>query len=316
MSATSIVGGSALAFPGQGVDRSETVAALEEHAADPLVVRLAVRLGTNQWADLDLGDTRIAQPAVFAAGIGRTRARRDRVQGAGPRPVVLGHSLGEVTALTFAGVLDEGDALDLVVRRAELCAAAQESHPGRMLSLVGCPPATAEWIRRRAVRATGGVLEVAAWNNATQVVLSGDLDAVDRAIHEAGRAEVIGVPLDISGGFHSSLMSEAADELDEFTASLSWHEPRLRVWSTSNCGFVADGRAARQMVSRGLVVPVMWSQSMAALAEAGIDEVVEAGPGITLTKLSKRAKGARVRALGSTVARPTEAEERRADALA
>jgi [acyl-carrier-protein] S-malonyltransferase len=212
--------------------------------------------------------------------------------------VVLGHSLGELSAIVLAGILDDRDGLELVIRRAELCHHEHLRRPGRMVSLVGCSPATAEWVRRRAVDATDGVLEVAAWNSSRQVVLSGDVAAVEQALRLAGGAEIIGVPLDIGGGFHSSLMSRAADRLAGHLTSLSWHQPRCRVYSTSRGSFVRTGHEARELVPRALVIPVMWSQSLVALADEGIGEIIEVGPGTTLTKLSKRSNGARVRALG------------------
>ena len=170
----------AAACPGQGVDPRDVAAALARCEADPLVARLADQVPGQAWADADLRDTRLAQPAVFVASV--AEARRDGRRWA----ATVGHSLGELAAAVLAGALDADDGFDLVVARAELGHAAHAERPGRMVVVMRLGADEVEWVRRAAIGTAGGVLELAVANGPGQVVLSGDAATADAAVALAG----------------------------------------------------------------------------------------------------------------------------------
>jgi len=189
----------AVAFPGQGVNPVDAVRVLAEHAGHPLVDHLAsVTDGHVEWWPEDLADTRLAQPAIVCAGL---LAVEDAGLTATAGAIAVGHSLGEITALAFAGVFDATSALDLVAARAQLGHAAHVARTGRMVAALKLDAAAVEWVRRVAIAEVGGVLDVAVVNGAAQFVLSGDAATADRVMDLVATAQNDGskeIPLDIT----------------------------------------------------------------------------------------------------------------------
>ena len=278
----------ALAFPGQGIPLVDLAQTLHLHD-DDLLDTLAEMIGTRDWDRIDLADTRIAQPAIFTASLlsARSRLSPDAVH------VVLGHSLGEISALAFAGVLAEEVALQLVHLRGELCAGSA-SRSGKMVAIMNLEQDALEWVRRSAIAATGGVLEVAAVNGRSQVVLSGDPDTVDAAISACGDLGGIGAVLPIGGGFHSPLMYPVVAGLRDALAGVKFSPPRVPVLSTVDCRLRSANIAEeRELLARSLVLPVRWHDAVKVVQALGVDRAVDAGPGQTLQKLGRRGGGLR-----------------------
>lgn len=275
----------AVAFPGQGVDPVAACAALDAHAGHPLVAHLAAVTGRTAWAPADLADTRVAQPVIVAAGLlaAADAGLADRAA------LAVGHSLGEITALAFAGSLAPEDAVALVAARAEAGHAAQEARPGRMVASLKLDLAAVEWARRRAVADAGGVLDVAVVNGPAQVVLSGDRATADRAADLV--AEAGGVPrrLGIGGAFHSSLLAGAVAPFAARVAALDLAPPRIPVQLSTAPTLVEgpEGLAALpELLSRALVLPVDWVRTLHLLRDRGVAEAVDVGPGRTLANLA------------------------------
>ncbi|MFN8038163.1 MAG: ACP S-malonyltransferase [Acidimicrobiales bacterium] len=273
----------AVAFPGQGIDPVDLARILTEHAGDPLVEALADRLGTSAWRDLDLGDTRQAQPAILVAGLVAARAGVDPDQVV----AVAGHSFGEITALAFAGAIEADAAVDLVRHRAELCHAAHERRPGAMLVVMRVADADLEWIRRQAVAATGASLELAVVNGPGQVVLSGDRVAVDHAAAAVTAQDGVARVLAIGGAYHSPLLAEQVAPYGEAVRAALRAEPRVPLVSCTTQERLTGRDDLVVALSRALVLPVRWVATMEAVATQGVDRVVDAGPGRTLVNLAR-----------------------------
>ena len=281
--------GEVVAFPGQGVDPVAACGVLDAHAGHPLVAHLARVTGQAAWTPADLADTRVAQPVIVAAGL---LAAADAGLTPDGAALAVGHSLGEITALAFAGALDPADALDLVAARAALGHEAHQVRPGRMVAALKLDAATVEWVRRRAVADAGGVLDVAVVNGPAALVLSGDRATADRAgdlVAEAG-----GVPrrLGIGGAFHSSLLVGAVAPFRARVAALAPAPPRVPVALSTAPVVVGPEPEDRgpddlpELLARALVLPVAWERTLEVLRSRGARAAVDVGPGRTLANLA------------------------------
>jgi [acyl-carrier-protein] S-malonyltransferase len=284
----------AMLFPGQGSQRvgmgSDLVARypwLAERrfaAADRL---LGMELSRLCWEGPEerLRQTENTQPAVFLASI----AVLEVLCAEGVRPLaVAGHSLGEYTALVAAGVLRWQDALRLVRRRGELMEAVNRRTPGAMAAVVGLPAEAVERICDR-VRDSIGLVEVANYNEPEQTVVSGEVDAVERAgalAREAGAERV--TLLDVGAPFHCSLMGAVEADFAADLEASRFEDPALPVVANATGDYVRTGEEARQALRRQVAGPVRWTQTLRRLASDGYDCFVEVGPGRALTGLSRR----------------------------
>ncbi|MHB8464113.1 MAG: ACP S-malonyltransferase [Acidimicrobiales bacterium] len=240
-------------------------------------------MGGHDWNALDFDDVRVSMPCTFVAsylnasgGLHPTQCRH-----------VLGHSLGEITALTFAGAMSEDDAFELVVRRGALCHEAQSQRPGGMLAVIGLSGDQIEWVRRSAVGRTSGVLEVAAVNTSRQMVLTGDNDALDVALATAVGLGAAAARLPIGGGFHSPLMAGVADEFARAVDRITWAQPQTSLISSVDSCVHTDPADLARLLVWALVLPVRWSDAMRTLSGLGATAVWEAGPGTTLARLAR-----------------------------
>jgi [acyl-carrier-protein] S-malonyltransferase len=236
----------------------------------------------------ELTETRNAQPAILL----HSMAVHAVLSEAGfPTPVaVAGHSLGEFSAAAAAGALGRTEALRAVRRRGELMFEAGTQVPGTMAAVVGLDaPAIREVCDAVSQRGVG-VVVLANLNSESQLVISGDVAAVEAAaepLKEAGARRVI--PLNVSGAFHSPLMECVQDEFAEFLASLEFHAPRCPVVTNVEAEAVADAERLRRGFVAQLVSPVRWHESVAHLVEDGVEHFVEVGPGSVLSTLGSRA---------------------------
>lgn len=273
----------AVAFPGQGVDPVDLGRILAEHADHSLVRKLAAHLGHRSWAALDINDTRVAQPAVYAAGLLQAL---DRVTPAHPG-AAFGHSMGELTAMAFAGVYGAEDGLDLVLRRADAGHQAQQARPGAMAVVMRLDDIQVEWVRRRLLARSAGVLELAVVNGPGQFVLSGDADLIDAAIEEVAALDGVARRLPIGGAYHSPLLADAVEPYARAIEGLTLHEPRVPVVSCTTQRPVGSSADVVDVLSRALVLPVRWVATMEAVRSLGVVRAVDAGPGATLANLAR-----------------------------
>lgn len=278
--------GPVIAFPGQGAKHDLVVAALTRYRNDPLVERFLGQFGLATPADVDVRDTRMAQPAVYACGLAAVAAAF------GPdyrAPMTLGHSMGEITALAHAGAIDPVDGFELVCARGQICHAAQAEHRGAMLAVMGgSGPADIEWMRRQAAALTGGVLEVAGLNGRTQTVLSGDQRSVEAAVAMAGSLALLVEVLPIGGAFHSPLLAASIEPWRAAVEAVPFSAPATVVISTIDTAPHTDPAELRELLVRALMLPVRWLEAITRVRESGHTRMCDAGPGETLKKLGRR----------------------------
>ncbi len=278
----------AVLFPGQGSQYPGMADPWVAHEAGRLVLEQASEvLGQDVVAacrdEALLASTEFVQPALFACDLAAFRVLE--AEGV-PVEAAAGHSLGEFVALVAAGVLDPEPALRVVVERGRAMQAASDERPGTMTALLGVDAKAAEEICRVAGR--GDVLRVANENAPAQVVLSGGVEAVERAEELARSRGAKAVRLRVAGAFHSPLMEPAAPRLREALAALEFRPPRFPVVANVSGRLVGEPAALRDLLARHVVSPVRWERSMRSLARAGFDTFVEAGPGEVLAKLVRR----------------------------
>ncbi|PSB13572.1 [acyl-carrier-protein] S-malonyltransferase [filamentous cyanobacterium CCP2] len=191
---------------------------------------------------------------------------------------VAGHSLGEYVALYAAGVFDFAAGLRLVKRRAELMDVASE---GIMAALLGFDRAQLE----QQIAQTPDVV-LANDNNAGQVVISGTTEAVEAVLANVKSKRA--VKLNVSGAFHSPLMAEAAAQFQEILNTIDFQPAQVPVLSNVEPTPAIDAATLKDRLIRQMTGSVRWREITLALPEAGVDRVIEVGPGKVLTGIMKR----------------------------
>jgi [acyl-carrier-protein] S-malonyltransferase len=285
----------ALLFPGQGaqhVGMGRTIAekcpaarALYDQAADILGYDLGQVCFEGPATRLDT--TVISQPAIFVTSLAALEMLRvENPQAAETCKITAGLSLGEYTALVFAGALSFADALRVVKRRGEAMQEAADATPSGMLSVLLLDRDKVESIRKRASEA--GVLEFANFLCPGNLVLSGEKAACAKAEEIANQEGGRAVPLAVAGAFHTHLMKPADDRLAEAVSKATLSKPRIPVLSNVDAKSHEDPEEIRQNLVRQVVSPVLWEDSMRAMLAQGVDEFYEIGPGRVLRGLLKR----------------------------
>ena len=290
--------------PGQGSQEVGMGRALSE--AYPVAARtfeeaddtLGAPLSRIMWEgpEEELVQTQNAQPAILVHSVAVLR-----VMAGGVEPVMAaGHSLGEFSAHVAAGTLDFADALTAVRRRGELMAQAGRERPGTMAAVLGMDDDAVRDVCAQ-VSTEASVVVTANLNSPGQVVVSGDVDAVERsvgALRDAGARRV--VPLNVSGAFHSPLMAPAQGGLRQALESIKFDRPRFPVVSNVTAAPEHDGLRARELLVEQLTSPVRWAESVATMVQEGVERFLELGPGSVLTGLNRRnARGIPSEALGT-----------------
>lgn len=296
-----VVNDRAILFPGQGAQHVGMAAAIVTGvaAANETMLRANEVLGFD-LLDLCLNGpaerleaTDICQPAIFAISAAVVEALRADGH-AESFTATAGLSLGEYTALWFAGSLTFDDALRLVRRRGIAMQEASDATPSGMLSLVGASPDQAEQLA--AAAAGDDVLVAANYLGPGQVVLSGALTAIDRA-EQLARDHGIRrtVRLKVAGAFHSPLMASATTALSEALRDVAIRPPRIAFFTNVTGDEVRAPEQIRAHLAAQVVSPVRWEDSMNRLVAREIGVFVEPAPGRVLSGLMKKvAREARI----------------------
>ncbi|RKZ11602.1 [acyl-carrier-protein] S-malonyltransferase [bacterium] len=236
-----------------------------------------------------LTETRNAQPAILMHSLAVASvlsAGLDRAP-----DFVAGHSLGEFSAAAAVGALAAEDALRVVRRRGELMFDAGQKVPGTMAAVMGLPLQEVSSICRSITgRGDAGRVVLANVNSAAQMVISGDVQAIEvagEALKDGGARRVI--PLPVSGAFHSPLMAVVQPEFAAFLEPLEMLDPRCPVVTNITAGPVAQAPRLKEGFVEQLVSPVRWHDSVAWMVEQGVDLFIEVGPGKVLTALGAKA---------------------------
>jgi len=226
----------------------------------------------------ELSRTSLAQPAIFLVEwVSFLVAKKLRAPDA-----VLGHSLGEFAALAAAEALSWPEAFSLVLLRGKLMEEAAGKFPGGMLALLGLPPREAERIAQES-----GCF-VANLNAPTQVVLAGKQENLKKAEEMAQKAGGKAVPLAVAGAFHSPFMAEAAQRLASALEELPFRPPKITFISSSTGSVERDPQRIRAILKDQMTAPVRWVEAVERMAELGVEEAWEVGPGQVLTRLGRR----------------------------
>lgn len=230
----------------------------------------------------ELRQTKNTQPAIFLHSIVLFTAMR------GPHPaMVAGHSLGEYSALVAAGALTFEDALRLVRLRGELMQKAGEERKGTMAAVVGLTPGVIEEVCREASPA--GIVQPANFNSPGQIVISGSVEGVRKAMEIAKtRGAKLVKELVVSGAFHSPLMETARDGLKEGLDRTAIRNAVLPVYANVTAEPVTEAAEIRDLLYRQLTNPVRWEQTVRAMVRDGAGTFTEVGPGKVLQGLIKR----------------------------
>jgi len=223
----------------------------------------------------DLNDTRNTQPALFVV---ESLLVDDLRQQGREASLVAGHSLGELASLYAAEVFDVNTALQLLLRRSELMAAAGG---GAMTAVLGFDRDQLDEL----VAATEGVV-IANDNSAAQVVLSGSPEAVKGVSEQLTCKRAI--PLPVSGAFHSPFMEKAAAAFAQELDQVTFNDARVPVLSNADPTPTCDAHLLKQRLKQQMTTGVRWRETMDAMAQTGINTVVEIGPGNVLSGLFKR----------------------------
>lgn len=234
----------------------------------------------------DLKQTKVTQPAIFLHSVILARCQPDFMP-----DMVAGHSLGEFSALVAAGALDFEDGLRLVSIRANAMQKACELVPGTMAAIIALPSEKIEEI----CAGTEGVVVAANYNCDGQVVISGEVSAVNEAcvkIKEAGAKRAL--PLPVGGAFHSPLMQPAAEELAAGIESVSFKTPSCPVYQNVTALPTTDPAEIKANLLAQLTSPVRWTQTVKNMMADGADRFIESGPGAVLQGLVNKISGGTV----------------------
>lgn len=281
----------AILFPGQGSQRvgmgRELAAGCPEARA--VFDRARAALGFDlaklcfEGPAEELNRTSLCQPAILTTSIAALeawRARRD-VPASAPS---AGLSLGEYTALVYAGALTFEDAVRLVHQRGQFMEEASRENPGTMVAVQGAERERLNDVLEGAREF--GVAEIANLNCPGQIVVSGSMAAMDwlvKNVKNFGPLRALRIP--VTGAFHSRLMAPASERLSQALAAVGISQPHAPVVSNVTAKFVTNAAEVRGLLVQQLTSPVLWEDSMRFLVATGVARFVEVGPNKVLKGL-------------------------------
>ncbi|MFK7862848.1 MAG: ACP S-malonyltransferase [Pseudohongiellaceae bacterium] len=280
-------------FPGQG---SQKLGMLGDLANDSSLIldtfnEASAVLDIDLWETAqhdgknNLDQTHITQPVLLTASVAIWRLWQQKTD---IRPSILaGHSLGEYSALVCADVLSLADAVRVVHQRGQFMQAAVPAGVGKMAAIVGLENYQINEICDEAEK--GEIVSAANFNSPGQTVIAGDTAAVDRAIilcKEAGAKRAL--PLNVSVPSHCALMKPAASELERTLAEIEFSTPSIAVVQNVNAELAQSPQDIKQNLIKQLYAPVLWVDCVNVISKAGVNKLVECGPGKVLSGLIKR----------------------------
>lgn len=276
-------------FPGQGAQFSGMGLDLYENSAlaQELFEKANSILGFSitdvmfEGSAEDLKQTKVTQPAIFLHSVILAKTLGDKFQ----PDMVAGHSLGEFSALVANGALSFEDGLKLVSQRAQAMQKACELQPSTMAAVLGLDDAVVENVCNE----TEGVVVAANYNCPGQLVISGEINAINtacEALKEAGARRALVLP--VGGAFHSPMMEPAREELAAAIEGTNFSKPNCAIYQNVTANAVTDEREIKANLISQLTAPVRWTQSVQQMIADGATLFTEVGPGKVLQGLVKK----------------------------
>ena len=279
----------AYVFPGQGAqftgmgldlyEKSPIAQELFENAND--ILGFSITDVMFEGSAEDLKETKVTQPAVFLHSVILAKTLGDAFK----PDMVAGHSLGELSALVANGTLSFEDGLQLVSKRALAMQKACELQPSTMAAILGLEDALVEDICAK----TEGVVVAANYNCPGQLVISGEVEAINKAcesMKEAGAKRALVLP--VGGAFHSPLMEPAREELAAAIENTLFNKPNCPIYQNVTANSVIDENDIKKNLISQLTAPVRWTQSVQQMIADGATLFTEVGPGNVLQGLVKK----------------------------
>ena len=276
-------------FPGQGAQFSGMGLEMYEKSsiAQQLFEQANGILNFNitdimfEGTDEELKETKVTQPAIFLHSVILAKTLGDNFK---PN-MVAGHSLGEFSALVANGTLNFETALQLVSKRALAMQKACELQPSTMAAVLGLEDALVEKICAE----TDGIVVAANYNCPGQLVISGEIDAINKAcvaLTEAGARRALVLP--VGGAFHSPLMEPAREELANAIENTTFNDPKCPIYQNVTASAVTSATEIKNNLIAQLTAPVKWTQTIQQMIDDGGTEFTEVGPGKVLQGLMRK----------------------------
>jgi len=276
-------------FPGQGAQFSGMGLELYENSplAQELFEKANAILGFPitdimfEGTPEDLKETKVTQPAIFLHSVILAKTLGDSFK----PDMVAGHSLGEFSALVANGTLTFEDGLRLVSQRAQAMQKACELQPSTMAAVLGLDDDIVE----KVCAMTDGIVVAANYNCPGQLVISGEIDAINTAcetLKEEGARRALVLP--VGGAFHSPLMEPAREELAAAIENTTFSKPNCPIYQNVTASAIIDENEIKANLILQLTAPVRWTQSVQQMIADGATHFTEVGPGKVLQGLVKK----------------------------
>ncbi|SHG65419.1 ACP S-malonyltransferase [Winogradskyella jejuensis] len=276
-------------FPGQGAQFSGMGLDLYENSplAQELFEKANDILGFSitdvmfEGSAEDLKETKVTQPAIFLHSVILAKTLGEDFK----PDMVAGHSLGEFSALVAAGALTFEDGLKLVSQRAQAMQKACELQPSTMAAVLGLDDDIVE----KVCATTEGIVVAANYNCPGQLVISGEIEAINKAcetLKEEGARRALVLP--VGGAFHSPMMEPAREELATAIENTTFSKPNCPIYQNVTASAITDENEIKSNLISQLTAPVRWTQSVQQMIEDGAKHFTEVGPGKVLQGLVRK----------------------------